>query len=170
VLHFAPIDLEAHGELCVRFKKETFLLSYGSTDPFHEVYDGDPENYLAWLREGLAHDPNSRVHVWNRSTLVGQCELSEQARFPQCGYVHLYYLVPEFRGLGLGAQIDAYATQFFTYRNVGRARLSVGLSNRRAISFYSRNGWVPLGQREDRPASLYMEKRFAPRPPSVPAA
>lgn len=160
MLRFAPIDLDAHSELSVRFKQEAFLVSFGSIDPFHEVYGSDPENYLNWVRHGLQHDPESRVHVWRGQSIVGQVELSAQSRFPGAGYVHLYFLVPELRGQGRGAELDDYAASFFKRRGIQAARLSVSRSNAGALAFYERQGWVLLGPRDDHPASLLFEKHF----------
>jgi GNAT superfamily N-acetyltransferase len=160
MLRFAPIDLDTHGDLSVRFKQEAFLVSSGSIDPFYEVYGNDPENYLDWVRHGLQHDPESRVHVWCGGSIVGQVELSENSDYPGAGYVHLYFLVPELRGRGSGAELDDYATLFFKHRGVQAARLSVSRTNPGALAFYARQGWVPLGPRDDHPASFLFEKQF----------
>jgi ribosomal protein S18 acetylase RimI-like enzyme len=160
VLRFAPIDLDAHGDISVRFKQEAFLVSFGSTDPFDQVYGSDPENYLNLIRHGLQRDPESCVHVWRGQSIVGQVELSTQSPFPSAGYVHLYFLVPEFRGQGHGAELDDYAASFFKKRRIRAARLSVSRSNAVALAFYERRGWVLLGPRDDHPASLLFEKHF----------
>jgi ribosomal protein S18 acetylase RimI-like enzyme len=160
VMRFAPIDLDAHSDISIRFKQEAFLVSFGSIDSFHQVYGSDPENYLNLIRDGLQRDPESCVHVWRDQSIVGQVELNTQSRFPGAGYVHLYFLVPELRGQGHGAELDDYAASFFKQRGIRAARLSVSRSNAGALAFYERQGWVLLGPRDDHPASLLFEKRF----------
>ncbi len=158
MLNFAPIDLDMSGDLSIRFKLEAFRAGSGSEAGFYDVYDGDAKNYLDWIRQGLDDDPESRVHVWRDGSIVGQVELSARSRFADAGYVHLYFLVPELRGQGLGDDLDDYAAAFFSRRGIDRARLSVNRTNSRALAFYERQGWVRLGPRDDHPESLLFER------------
>lgn len=60
------------------------------------------------------------------------------------GYVNLYYLVPEERGLGKGQELHNYAKQFFKDHHVQEYHLRVSPTNTSAIRFYRKNGLVEV--------------------------
>ena len=62
----------------------------------------------------------------------------------EIGYVNLYYLVAEKRGIGLGSLLHAYAIQFFKDHNVKEYHLRVSPTNEQAIAFYKKNGMQKL--------------------------
>ena len=74
------------------------------------------------------------------------------------GYVNLFYLIPSYRGRGLGRQLEQYAVAFLLGAGRQRLRLSVSATNRQAITFYLKHHWRDLGPRADRPDAHYMEK------------
>jgi ribosomal protein S18 acetylase RimI-like enzyme len=159
-LEFKSIDLALDRDLCVRFRADSFICSFGSADRFYgEDYRG-ADRYLQWLRQKIIELPNSCVHVWQKDRIIGQIEMQLWNQDPQIGYVNLFYLVPEFRDRGFGRQLDRYATNFFNRLGCHSARLSVSPTNLIAMRFYLRQGWVDLGQREDAPEVHYLEKAF----------
>lgn len=58
----------------------------------------------------------------------------------EIGYVNLYYLIPEKRGVGLGSHIHEYAIKFFKNNNLSEYHLRVSPTNKHAIAFYKKNG------------------------------
>lgn len=160
VLEFKPIDLERHQDLCVRFRADSFVCSFGSDDRFYEEDGSGANSYLQWLKQRIIESPSSCVHVWEGEQIVGQIEMRRWKHYLNAGYVNLFYLIPEFRGRGFGKQLDRYAANFFNQLGCQSARLSVNPTNLIAIKFYLKQGWVDLGQREDAPEVHYFEKTY----------
>lgn len=160
MLGFKPINLEQHQDLCVRFRADSFVCSFGSADRFYEQNGGGAEGYLQWLRQRTAEIPDSCVHVWQGEQIIGQIEMRRWKRDLNVGYVNLFYLIPEFRGQGLGQQLDRQAANFFRQLGCRSARLSASPTNLTAMRFYLKQGWIDLGQREDAPEVHYLEKTY----------
>ncbi|GAB4474937.1 MAG: hypothetical protein OHK0037_36020 [Elainellaceae cyanobacterium] len=160
LLEFRPIDLAQHHQLCVQFRADAFLCSFGSVERFYEPDGTGAVAYLRWLEQRIADLPNSCVHLWQNEQIIGQIELGRWKRDPSVGYVNLFYLAPDFRGRGLGAHLDEYAAQFFWERGHRRARLSASPTNLVAIAFYRKRGWIDLGQRDDMSDTHYFEKVY----------
>jgi RimJ/RimL family protein N-acetyltransferase len=157
-LDFRPIDLEHHRDIVLQFRADSFVVSFGNADRFYEDDGKGDERYVTWLQEKIASDPNSVVHVFDGDKIVGQIEMARFRNDANVGYVNLYYLTPDRRGDGLGAQLDSHATNYFRSLGLSRARLSVSPTNVRAVRFYEKMGWINLGPREGHPEVNYMEK------------
>lgn len=154
-LSFPPVDPVRDAELCATFCTDAFVCSLGSADRF------DPERYRRELPEKLARFSGSFVLVYLGETVIGMVELSRWKHDASVGYVNQFYLMPEYRGQGLGAQLERYAEGIFRRLGIRTLRLSVSPINQRAMAFYRRHGWRDLGVRPDRPEVHYFEKTFA---------
>ena len=141
-VRFLPIDIERHAELCVEFRRDSFVCSFGTDAAFER--DGGAEGYLAWLRARAKEVPEGIVHVWRGERIVGQLEMRVRAE-PYSGYVNLFYLVPGERGSGLGADLFRYTVRVFERRGVSCLRLSVSPTNARALKYYEKCGFSNLG-------------------------
>jgi GNAT superfamily N-acetyltransferase len=153
-LTFKSINLATHLEDTLKFRADSFLCSFGNTQTF------DSSQYLTWLKELLLVDPQAGVHIWLGDELIGQMEFTQFKTDPKSGYVNLYYLKAEFRGRGLADQLDAYAEVYLRGKGYQRAFLSVTATNLRALSFYTRRGWINRGPREQAPDLILMEKNL----------
>ena len=162
-LVFVPIDLERHADLCVKFREDSYTCSFGSAEKFHESDGKGAERYIDWLRQRMQEIPNSCVHVWKDNEIIGQIEMRRWRIDPSVGYVNLYYLIPEYRGRGIGCLLDEHVGLFFKQLGCKKARLSVSPSNTAAMKFYLKRGWKDLGPREDAPEVHYMEKYYENR-------
>jgi ribosomal protein S18 acetylase RimI-like enzyme len=160
MVEFKPINLERHQDLCVQFRADSFVCSFGSAARFYGEGGNGAEEYLQWLKQRIAEIPSSCVHVWKGEQIIGQMEMRRWKRDPSLGYVNLFYLIPELRGQGLGQQLDRYAAKFFKQLGCQAARLSVSPTNLAAMRFYLKQGWIDLGQREDAPEVHYFEKTY----------
>jgi RimJ/RimL family protein N-acetyltransferase len=140
-LSFRPIDLRADLESAVRFRRDSFVCSFGDDGRFDEA------QYVSFLKAKQARDPWLAVHVFRDDQLIGQMELDAYKPEPWIGYVNLYYLAPAYRGLGLAAQLDAYASDYLQRSGFASAQLSVSPTNTRALRFYRRHGWSDVGPR-----------------------
>lgn len=158
MLEFKPINLQQHQDLCVQFRADSFVCSFGSATRFYEEDGNGAERYLQWLRQRIAEIPNSCVHAWKGEQIIGQVEMTRWKHDPSIGYINLFYLIPEFRGQGLGRQLNRYAASFLKQLGCRAARLSVSPTNLAAIRFYFKQGYINLGQKEDAFEVYYFEK------------
>lgn len=158
-LLFKPIDLSTRAELTVMFRIDAYICNDGSAEKFGKKNSPQALLYLAWIHEKLSFAPTSVVHAWLNDSIVGQCELGEYKDDPSIGYVHLYYIIPEMRGLGLADQLDQYAMNYFRQHGYQTVRLSVNKSNKRALKFYKRLGWAVVGNHPLNVEWCLMEKK-----------
>jgi ribosomal protein S18 acetylase RimI-like enzyme len=154
-IRFEPIDLDAHASVCVAFRRDSFLCSFG-VDRFFE--DAGPEgvNYLGRMRRRMAAFPGGYVHGWLGEQIVGQIEMRVLEE-PRIGYVNLFYLVAAVRGRGFGADLQGCAMRFMDEQGVQVVRLSVSPTNARALAYYRKHGWTSLGPRPGHEHMLLME-------------
>lgn len=155
-LQIKPIDFEEHASVCVRFRRDSFVCSFGVDSFFEEAGPGG-ERYLEWTRARAARFPNGYVHAWIGGEIVGQMEL-QILEDPRIGYVSLFYLVEAMRGSGLGGELQRYALEFFRTQGVASAQLSVSPTNLRALGYYEKHGWRDLGPRPGRDFVHLMER------------
>ncbi|HWO74626.1 MAG TPA: GNAT family N-acetyltransferase [Bacillus sp. (in: firmicutes)] len=140
MLWFETIDLTKERTRVIEFRKDSFKESFGNSSDF------DEHDYLIWLQEQVKNFPDGFVMVEERGKTIGQLELSIRSfQGKDIGYVHLFYLIPEKRGLGLGKELYAYANEFFNNNNVEEFHLRVSPTNVRALHFYQKNGMVEAG-------------------------
>ena len=160
MLQFRPIDVEKTKELCVRFRADAFVCSFGSANRFFEADSNGAERYIQWLKKHILDIPGSCVHVFESNKIIGQIEMGRWKKDASVGYVNLFYLIPEYRGQGLGAQLDEYADSFFQSLSCKSALLSVSPKNVGAMNFYAKYGWVDIGARVDVPDLHYLKKLY----------
>ncbi|MFY0750933.1 GNAT family N-acetyltransferase [Pseudomonas sp. NFX5] len=147
-LAFAPVDLDAHLDVCQRFRLDAHACAFGSAGLYHSLNYG-AEGYAAWLRQMAINLPGCLVHVWRNDEIIGQIEMGRVASDPSIGYVNFFYLIPELRGQGLGALLEAYAWSFLSRLGCQSLRLSASPTNVSAWSFYRHSGWQDLGLHEN---------------------
>ncbi len=147
-LRFIPIDVDAHADLCVKFRCDAFVSSFGTDQPFIDDDGKGPERYIEWLRTRTPARYGA-FHVWLGDKIIGQLELGERSPEEEFGYVHLYYLIPEYRGEGYSDAIEVFAVTFLRNLGYAKAKLSVSPTNTRAVEFYKKNGWRDAGPRID---------------------
>ncbi|MBD2094662.1 GNAT family N-acetyltransferase [Trichocoleus sp. FACHB-591] len=160
-LEFKPIDLAKHADVCVAFREDSYVCSFGSAELFHGADGKGAERYVNWLCEKMKRFPGGCIHVWSGSEIIGQMEMGRFRSDASLGYVNLYYVTARWRGTGVASLLDEYATAFFKRLSLHSARLSVTPTNTRAVEFYLRHGWKDLGPRENAPEVHYMGKNYA---------
>lgn len=157
---FKPVELDLHAEACIRFRDDSFVVSFGDAKKFYEADGQGAERYIEWLKGKIAKDPNSVVHIWQNDEIVGQIELGLLKNEPDFGYVNLFYLTPAKRGQGFGSILDQHAIEHFHSLGFKKMKLCVSPTNVRAFSFYKKLGWVDLGPRPGHPEVNFMEKNI----------
>lgn len=140
-LEFKNLDIDKHRELILQYRADSFVVSFGNADLFYGEDMKGAERYLELLRQ-RSQFVGSCVHAAYQGQIVGQIELRASYENANEGYVNLFYLSPEFRGLGLGIQLDQYAEKFFRQNSMKCAYLNVSPTNTRALKFYEKCGWV----------------------------
>ena len=129
-------DLNEHKDYVIQFRKDSFNVSFGSDDDF-----GSEEDYLDWFKQQLEKYPEGFVLAVENQQPIGQLELTlKEFDGKQIGYVNLYYLISEKRGMGYGTLLHNYALNFFKNNGVNEYHLRVSPTNHNAISFYIKNG------------------------------
>jgi ribosomal protein S18 acetylase RimI-like enzyme len=164
---FSTIDLARHAALCVAFRRDSYICSFGSDRLFIEENGADARGYIEWLEARIAQLPEGHVHVWQCAQIIGQIEMMVG---PSSAYINLFYLRPDARGRGLGGALHTYAVELLQRHHVSLAGLSVSPTNERAIKYYQRHGWKDQGPRAGAPHVHELELRIAPASPDSTAA
>ena len=154
-LVFKPIDIDAHAAVCVAFRRDSYICSFGE-DGFFKEAGPDGVHYIEQLRLRTAKFPDGYVHAWHGDQIVGQMEM-QILEEPRRGYVNLFYLVGAMRGTGVSGELQGYAMDFMSRNGVQIAQLSVSPTNARALAFYNKHGWRDLGLRPRRDNVNLME-------------
>lgn len=141
MITFQTINLEKYRSEVIRFRKDSFKVSFGDASHF-----GDENEYIKWLKEKIILFPEGFVLVKENHQVIGQLELSiREYNDTNIGYIHLYYLIPEKRGKHIGKELHNYAMTFFQKQNVLEYHLRVSPQNKQAIKFYLKNGMQEVG-------------------------
>jgi ribosomal protein S18 acetylase RimI-like enzyme len=151
------IDLEWSADLCVAFRREMYLASFGSDEGLEEEMGPDNALYLQSLRERIAQVPEGNVHLWRGNRIVAQAEMRLLEEDPGVGYVSLFYVTADCRAEGLGRALHEHAVDVFRRRGMRAMRLSVSISNPGAMAFYRRLGWKAVGTRPNIEPMVIME-------------
>src|SRR5215216_1231707 len=122
-LVFKPIDLDAHASVCVTFRRDSYICSFGEDGFFNEA-GTNGVHYIEWLRLRTTKFPDGHVHAWHGDKIVGQMEM-QILEEPRRGYVNLFYLVEEMRGTDVSDELQGYAMDFMRRHGVQIAQLSV---------------------------------------------
>ncbi|MEH6940707.1 GNAT family N-acetyltransferase [Bacillus sp. JJ722] len=145
MLKFKKINLEKHREKVLKFRKDSFIVSFGDAFGF-----GEDDDYLRWLQENIVAYPEGFILVEEDGELIGQLELSiREYEDRNIGYINLYYLIPKKRENGIGQVLHKYAKQFFKSNNVSEYHLRVSPTNSSAMCFYRILGMKEIGPEID---------------------
>lgn len=154
MLSFRSIDLKRDSETIVKFRRDSYVVSFGDDRLFGE--DGE---YLARISARLLKFPGGLVIVEKDGQPVGQIEMQIREEDKKFGYVNLFYLIPAYRGNGYGAELIAYAEQYFRENGINEYQLRVSESNKRGIAFYEKHGFELLRVEEADTQPRYKMKK-----------
>lgn len=71
MMEFIPIDLKNHKEYVISFRRDSFIVSFGSDTDFR-----DDKNYLDWLKQKIEKNAKGFVLVGDNEVPIGQIELT----------------------------------------------------------------------------------------------
>ncbi len=140
-LRFAPLNPRSRQEAdfytgCYR---DSWIAAHGTDAGFMSSV------YLSSARSHAARDPESLLKVLSGDTPVGVLELDpKRGKELNCGWISLLYLLPEYRGHGLGVQLIGMADAYFFKKKRSAVRLHVAVTNEHAIGFYHHYGFHDL--------------------------
>jgi ribosomal protein S18 acetylase RimI-like enzyme len=154
------IRIDRDAETCIRFRRDAYVASFGSPEGIEDEMGLAGEAYLARLRARIGQVPEGNAHLWSGERIIGQTEMRLVEGEPAVGYVNLFYVLPEFRGLGLGRMLHDHASSVFRALARDTMRLSVSRANAAAIAFYRKLGWTVVGARPHRETMDIMEFRL----------
>lgn len=140
-LWFRPLDMQADGQVYYDARQEAWLVIHGSMLHF----DGD--GFLRDAQEQARYNPNSVLQVMQGDQPAGVLQLNLRREAEKgVGAIPFLYLLPDFRGKGLGVQLIGQAIS--TYRPLDRRylRLRCAPDNQIAQSFYRKYGFHKIGQ------------------------
>ena len=142
-LTYRTIDPSADADFAVRAYREACRASYGTDASFQ-----GRAKHLAWLRSRVEEFPDGHVLALLDGRPVGQMEL-QVPYGADAGYINLFYVVREFRGVGLGRRMHEHAERYFRSWEADRVELHVSQQNERATGFYRALGYRAM-RREGR--------------------
>lgn len=140
-LRFEPLDprRDADAAFYLRCYRDSWVAAHGSDSGFVSSV------YLSAARSHAARDPQCLLKVMSGDKHAGVLELDPQrAGGDGCGWVSLLYLLPEFRGHGLGIQLIGCAAAYFGGKGRRAIRLHVAVTNKHAVGFYEHFGFRRL--------------------------
>lgn len=138
---FRPLDLDTQAQIYFDARKDAWQSIHGSLASF------DGPGFLAEARQQWEADRRAVECVMLEDRVIGVLQLATlRDAEAGVGYVPFVYLLPEYRGKGIGVQLIGQAV--CTYRALGRERLRLRCApdNHPAQRFYKRYGFVKIGQ------------------------
>ena len=117
--------------------------------------------YLRAAREHYRADPDSVLRMLLGEETVGLLDMDPRrgASFGY-GWISLLYLLPAYRHQGYGVQVLGRALRKFGTLGREALRLNVAASNKDALAFYEREGFVCLRREDGAEGLLLLERKL----------
>ncbi|TXK72398.1 GNAT family N-acetyltransferase [Paenibacillus sp. N3.4] len=158
-MEFRMIDVITDRKTMVSFRKDSYVVSFGSEEGF-----GDEDDYMKRIEDRMIRFPEGIVLVEHDGIPIGQIELQiVHYQGKDIGYVNLFYLTPENRSKGFGKQLVAYAESFFNRQQVNEYHLRVSPTNFHAVRFYEKHGLKILEKEQNKYEVWRMIKELNPK-------
>ncbi len=140
-LWYQPLDMDREWEFYYQCRKEAWLTIHGSLDNFN----GD--GFTADAAAQAKASPDAIWQVMLNHQRVGLVQLDiPTARREKIGFVPFLYLLPDYRGQGLGVQLIGQAVSVFRAMGCDRLRLRCAPDNAVAQKFYAKYGFHKIGE------------------------
>ena len=140
---YRTIDLRIDSERAVAHHRDAYVCSFGDESGFR-----GRGRYLRWLAGKIEEFPEGYLMAFAGGRCVGQLEL-EVPYGSARGYVNLFYVTRQFRGMGFGRLLHERAVKYFKSWEANQIDLHVSPANERAVGFYRSLGYRTVGRSED---------------------
>lgn len=119
------------------------------------------QNYLDDAEACSRQNPKHVLCALQGNSIVGILQLdTERGTEDNAGYITFFYMLPEFRGNGLGIQLLGEAVSVFRDLGRDRMRLSCGEDNPSGMRFYERYGFHSIGSSEQPFGALCLMEKY----------
>jgi GNAT superfamily N-acetyltransferase len=150
-MEFRTIDVEKDRDTIISFRKDSYVVSFGSEEGF-----GDEDDYVKRIADRVRRFPEGLVLIEEEGQSIGQLELQIVLyEGSYIGYANLFYLIPSYSGKGYGRQLVAYAEDFFEKHAVKSYHLRVAPTNLPELHLYEKCGFRLLEKEEDQPFAVW---------------
>lgn len=165
-LRLKPACLHLYPEFALACRRDAWCISHGSVAGFDEAQT------RAWLDTLTREQPQGLLHLWRHHSPIGQLELAPammRQDGSQGGYLYLLYLIPDWRGRGLGRWLLEQALQRIRAVGSTSAELRYLPTHLTAERFYLRQGWRKEGRADERGQLLVKDLTPLMPPRAMPA-
>ncbi|WP_161787420.1 GNAT family N-acetyltransferase [Endozoicomonas numazuensis] len=142
----------------MQFRKDAWQVSHGHLEGFSA---SETREWFQFLAEKA---PEGFLMVLYQGEIIGQLEFRSRLQADSGkieGYINLFYLVPHWRGKGMGQKLHDYTLSQLANNSCTQAFLRYIPGNHRAEAFYLKNGWAKEGEPTEQRGQL-MKKDLAP--------
>lgn len=140
-LRLVPLDPERDRELYIRCYAAAWETVHGT------LFGFDGAGYWESAKYHMAEDPRCVMKAYSGEDFAGLADLSlSRGRREGMGWISLCYIEPELRGTNDSIQLIGHAVTLFREYGYDRMRLHTAETNLRAIRFYEKAGFVPVGE------------------------
>jgi probable phosphoglycerate mutase len=142
-LWFSPVKLPEDTDAAMDYSRKAWNTVYGSMENFI------PERFEKTLTESSSTDPRYLQFVMEGDKKIGLFQMRDTGRLSAFdGHISLFFLDPDRRGLGLGAQLLGEAVSIA--RSSGKSGLSLRVfhKNISALEFYRKMGFTVFGSEQ----------------------
>ncbi|MFM4962539.1 GNAT family N-acetyltransferase [Aeromonas bivalvium] len=141
-LMLKPVSQDPYPAFTLACHRDTWRIGHGSDAGF------DERQTRAWLHALARQRPHGLLHLCHHLCPIGQLALAPvmvHQDGSRRGHIHLIYLVPQWRGRGLGCWLLAQALQRIRAAGCTSASLRCLSANLAAERFCLRQGWRKEG-------------------------
>jgi len=138
--------LHAYRKIYTRKNIRKFVSSYYSNEQFEKTYFPAIESGNACFHVAL-----------DRGRIIGYSHVGKS----RVGWELLrIYLLPRYIGKGIGGKLLRLNERFLKKRDVGQYFVWAHAANRLSVSFYRRNAFARMKEKDDGPTSICFVKRL----------
>lgn len=139
--------------MIIKFRKDTHEVGWEMSTRFDSI------SYIQRMEERIHKFPDGQLIIEDSGKPIGQVGFDiQEYNGKEIGYVNIFYLIPEYRGRGIGKEIIQYVEDFFTKSNVSEYHLRVSSRNEKAINLYTKIGMIKINEED---GSLRMKKTLS---------
>lgn len=144
-MDYRPINIKDHQDrdIIIKFRRDTHEVGLEMSINF------DSSAYIHRMEERIRKFPEGQLIIEDSGKPIGQVGFDIQGyNGDEIGYVNIFYLIPEYRGKGIGKEIIQYIEDFFIKSNVSEYHLRVSSKNEKAINLYTKIGMFKINEED----------------------